>query len=88
MILRKLSKGEALKKNDIIGYKKDGVTVVHRIVDIERSKKEISYITKGDANNSKDSQKVKRNQIVGIVEFKVPYVAYPTIWLRDIINKK
>ena len=88
VVLRKLSKGEALKKNDIIGYKKDGVTVVHRIVDIERTKKEIAYITKGDANNSKDSLKVKRNQIVGIVEFKVPYIAYPTIWLRDIINKK
>lgn len=88
VILRKLSKGEALKKNDIIGYKKDGVTVVHRIVEIEKTKTEIAYITKGDANNSKDSQKVKRNQIVGIVQFKVPYIAYPTIWLRDIINKK
>ena len=88
VILRKLPKYAALKKNDIIGYKKDGITVVHRIVDIERNKKEISYVTKGDANNSNDSQKVKRDQIVGIVEFKIPYIAYPTIWLRELVSKQ
>ena len=88
VILRKLPKYAALKKNDIIGYKKDGITVVHRIVDIKRNKKEISYVTKGDANNSNDSQRVKRDQIVGIVEFKIPYIAYPTIWLREFISKK
>lgn len=88
VILRKLPKYAALKKNDIVGYKKDGITVVHRIVDIERNKKEISYVTKGDANNSNDSQRVKRDQIVGIVEFKIPYIAYPTIWLRELVSKQ
>ena len=88
VILKKVSKTEVLKENDIIGYKKNGITIVHRIIEVRRGKDGVSYVTKGDANNSKDSQRVKSNQVVGKVEFKVPFIAYPTVWLREIVNNK
>ena len=88
VVLKKVSNRDILKKNDIIGYKKNGITVVHRIVEVKKTKNRITYITKGDANNSKDSKEVYRNQIVGIVEFKIPCIAYPTIWLREFTDNK
>lgn len=88
VILKKVPTSTVLKKNDIIGYKKNGITVVHRIIEVKRTKNNVSYVTKGDANNTKDSKIVKRNQVVGVVECKVPYIAYPTIWLRELTNNK
>ena len=88
VILKKVPTSTVLKKNDMIGYKKNGITVVHRIIEVKRTKNNVSYVTKGDANNTKDSKIVKRNQVVGVVECKVPYIAYPTIWLRELTNNK
>ena len=88
VILKKVSKSNVLKKNDIIGYKKNGIVVVHRIIDVKRTKNNIVYITKGDANNSRDSKEVNRDQVVGLVEFKIPFIAYPTVWLRELSNNK
>lgn len=88
VVLRKVPKSTILNKNDIIGYKKDGITIVHRIVDIKKDKDGISYITKGDANNARDTKKVKRSQVIGVVEFKIPFVAYPTVWMREFLSNK
>ena len=88
VVLKKVPRSTILNKNDIIGYKKDGITIVHRIVDIKKDKDGISYITKGDANNARDTKKVKRSQVIGVVEFKIPYVAYPTVWMREFLSNK
>ena len=48
--------------NDIITYEEDNSFITHRIIEIYKD----TYITKGDANNSKDSP-VLKSQIVGKV---------------------
>lgn len=82
VIIEKLRKGIHLKKNDIIAYSKDGRLVVHRIVEINGH----SYITKGDANGGNDPKAVKEKQIKGIVRLKIPFIAYPTVWLSELIH--
>ena len=41
---------------------------------------------KGDANNGNDPRPVSRNQIKGIVKIKIPYIAWPTVWLTELFN--
>lgn len=51
---------------DIITFKNlDGIYVTHRIIE----KDENGFITKGDNNNTKDDEKVTKEQICGKVVF-------------------
>ena len=86
VVLQKINSKTKLKKGDIIAYSNGKITIVHRIKDIEVSGNKTSYITKGDANNGKDPNPVLRNQISGIVMFKIPYIAWPTVWLTELFN--
>lgn len=83
VILRKVDKKSSIKKGDIIAYNKDGKIIVHRVVKIKKD----SYITKGDANKGNDPKDVKIKQIQGVYKFKIPFIAYPTIWIRELLNK-
>ena len=51
-----------IKLNDIITYAKKGDFITHRVVETYKD----SYITKGDANNSKDDA-INESQVVGKV---------------------
>ena len=83
VILEKINDKTNLKKGDIIAYK---LIIVHRINEVNISDNDITYTMKGDANNGNDPRKVSRNQIKGIVKFKIPYIAWPTVWLTELFN--
>ena len=88
VILKKVNDKTVLKKGDIIAYNKDGKIIIHRIVKIETDKKgKEVYTTKGDANGGNDPKLVKRKKVDGVVKLKVPFIAYPTIWLSEFMNK-
>lgn len=76
-----------LKVGDVIQYKRDRYTVVHRIKEIKQTDGEYIYITKGDNNTSEDMDPVRENQIVGKVIFKIRYIAWPTIWINNLSNQ-
>ena len=79
---------EVLKKYDIIEYKLNNTIIAHRIIYIEKHNDGSTlYITKGDNNNTSDKEKVKPNQIIGVVKFRIPKVGYPTVWLNDFLSK-
>ncbi len=67
---------------DIIAFKKSGVIITHRVVEIH---KDINYVfkTKGDYNNTVDGFDVDASDILGKVEYKISYIGYPTIWIND-----
>ena len=70
-------------EGQIIQFKTDkNRDVVHRITQIITTPQgEKLYITKGDNNNVTDSTPVRENQIVGLVEYKIPYIGWPSILL-------
>lgn len=74
-----------LKEEDIIAYNYEGKIVVHRINEIIYSNKDSDmYIyTKGDANKEKDKYKVTEEMIIGVVNFKIPLIGYPTVLLNE-----
>ena len=83
-----LEEKKKLEKYDIIEYTLDNIIVVHRIIAIEKHGDDVLYITKGDNNNRSDKEKVKPEQIHGVAKFKIPYLGYPSVWLRDFLNSE
>ena len=75
-----------LKINDIIEYRYDSHVVVHRIIKIIDNNGELLFVTKGDNNNDPDRELVKVNQVIGVVNIKVPLVGYPAVWFSEIIK--
>ena len=78
---------QIIKEGQVIVFKKADSTVIHRVVDITNVNGQVRYYTKGDANESLDSGYILSNQIIGITNFKISYIGYPTIWINDIFTK-
>ena len=78
---------QVIKEGQVIVFEKYGNRVVHRVIRIERINGENRYYTKGDVNDKEDSGFITDSNIIGIAKGKVPFVGYPTIWLRKLISK-
>ncbi len=74
---------ESLKVNDVISFEQNGSVVTHRIVDIISEDDDISYQTKGDANDTPDGNLVKGKDIKGKVVFKIPIVGFIASFIRN-----
>ncbi|MCK4590027.1 MAG: signal peptidase I [Nanoarchaeota archaeon] len=62
-------KENQLKVGDIISYKSDilGGTIIHRIIEINQDEKGTFYTTQGDNNNIQDPEKIRFEQIEGVL---------------------
>jgi len=78
---------ETIVEGQVIVFKKGGSNVIHRVVDIENINGQNRYYTKGDMNSENDIGFITDNDIRGLVDFKVPYLGYPTLWLRKLVSK-
>lgn len=73
-----------LKIGNVIAYKYDNIIIVHRLVKIVNSGDETYYYTKGDSNNMIDNYPISIENIIGVVDFKIPYIGIPTVWLNSL----
>lgn len=72
---------DKLEKGDVITYQlMDRVMVTHRVSEIDYVTREI--VTKGDANNAVDAAVVTEQQIVGKVDYHIPYLGYISIYIK------
>ena len=62
----------------------EGYTVIHRIKSKTQKNGQFTFITKGDNNNTEDSEPVSEEQLIGKLIFKVRFLGYPAIWLHDL----
>ena len=70
------------KKGDVVAFKSGNVNVTHRIVKVLNTDGNISYQTKGDANNTPDSKTILASEILGKQMFFIPYVGHAIIFLQ------
>lgn len=80
-VIIKKPKKEDIQKGTIITFEQDGVLVTHRV---ESVVSDGVYSTKGDANNTVDSQLVKFENILGTSVLVVPKFGKLLLWLRTI----
>ncbi len=74
---------ENILPGDIIVFKYNNQIIVHRVVSINEY-----YITKGDANNTIDYIKIKKEDIKGVYQFHIKYLGYPSILLNEFFTKE
>lgn len=88
IILEKIDKNntDEIKEGAIVAFEEDGFIITHRILQIDEENG-IEYITtKGDNNSTKDVQKKTKDDIIGIVRFKIPLLGYPSVEISEIKN--
>ena len=73
---------QILKENDVIVFERLESRVIHRVIRIERINGQNRYYTKGDANEAEDTGYVTDSEIIGVIDFKIAYIGYPTVWLH------
>lgn len=76
---------ESLKVGDVIAFKRDLITINHRILEIidEEQTGLKLYQTKGDNNSAIDGELVKMEDVKGIIIKVVPKIGWPTLLLRS-----
>ncbi len=70
---------DSYKIGDIITFKNPVVSkkpITHRIIDARVVGGKISYVTKGDANESQDMNDIPVGSIIGKTLFSVPFIGY------------
>jgi len=77
---------QQLYKGDIIIFNYNGIKTVHRIVEVRNINGTLGFITKGDANASRDTEFRSQNDVIGLVKLKIKYIGLPTIWLRSLFQ--
>ena len=73
---------------DIIQYKLENYTVVHRVIEKKENNGKVILTTKGDNNNTPDVKTVTEEQLIGKNILKIKYIGYPAIWLHLIEEQK
>lgn len=77
---------ETIKKGDIIIFEKEGLQIIHRVVNITSINGEIRYYTKGDANKDIDEGYINKKNILGISKIRIRYIGYPSIWMKSMFS--
>lgn len=77
-----------VEEEDIIEYKMEGYTVVHRIKEKTQKNGQFTFITKGDNNDQADRYPVSQEQLIGKVIFKIRYLGLPAIWLHNLSTEQ
>ena len=75
---------QPIEEGQVIAFEQSDRVVIHRVVKIEVINGQRRYYTKGDANEELDTGFITSGNIVGLVNNKIPYIGYPTLWMRSL----
>lgn len=75
---------DLVKQGDIIQFRGKDVTVMHRVVDIQKRGDSMFFTTKGDANNAPDLAPVVPEQVIGRVIYKIPKIGWAAIVVKGL----
>ncbi len=78
---------QAIKEGQVIVFNKGNRVVIHRVIDIKHINGTTRYYTQGDANDDPDLGFITDSDIIGLTNVKIPYLGYPTLWLRELFAK-
>lgn len=76
-----------IAEGQVIVFEQSKSMIVHRVVDIQIVNGNTRYYTKGDANEDPDTGFITDADIVGLVDYKLPFLGFPTLWLRSLFRR-
>ncbi len=78
---------QTIKPGEILVFRSNEKRVIHRVTHLENINGELRIYTKGDANDAPDPGYITPNDIIGIQHWKIKFLGYPTLWMRELFNK-
>lgn len=85
-VIYKKQVAKDMKEGEILVFEHNDRVITHRIVKKQRVGEDYIFITKGDANNSRDNFKPTSKDVLGKVCYRIKYIGYPTLWVRGIFE--
>lgn len=87
VIYEKIDNYNDIKVGQVIVFKKNKKTIVHRVIDIiDVNEKEKVFYTKGDANEKPDGYPILKKQIVGVAKYNIRYIGIPSVLLSELLK--
>lgn len=86
VVVERLHDPMDIQIGDIIQYEAENKTITHRVVAImaaEDGSDGLVFRTKGDNSPSVDPL-VDESHVIGVIRSSLPYVGYPTVWLKEL----
>lgn len=77
---------QEIKNGQVIIFNYNNIQTIHRVVEVQRINGEYRYYTQGDANKRKDEDYRTEEDIYALVDLKVKYIGYPTLWVRELFS--
>ena len=80
---------EEIQINDVITFISEDNPenrITHRVINITNERGSIGFQTKGDANEAPDQRIVQSSELIGKVEFVIPYVGYLSHFMKSPIG--
>ena len=65
---------------DVIAYASAADPIIHRVVSIVVEDGNVTYRTKGDANNAPDPFIITKEAVIGELRFTIPYIGLPLLY--------
>ena len=72
-----------LAVGDVVKFRRNGVDIVHRVIDVQLRDGEVDLTTKGDANNTVDRPGPSEKDVLGKTVMSIPKIGWLTIWLSQ-----
>lgn len=87
IIFKQFDQKDKIAEGQVIIFKNENDTkIVHRVIEVKQVNSETRYTTKGDVNDEPDEGYITNSNIIGIFNFRIPYVGFSSIWMRDIFS--
>jgi signal peptidase len=81
VVVTRETKPEAIRVGDVIRFRRDGLDVVHRVVEIVEQDSGLVFTTRGDNNNTDDAP-VMAEQVQGKLILTIPKIGWIGILFR------
>ncbi len=79
---------DSIEKGMIVSFEENHQIITHRVLSIIEENGVEYLVTKGDNNPTKDVTNKKKDDIIGIVRFRIPLLGYPSVEISEIKTKE
>ena len=83
IVIVKTINPEELEENEIISFRKGQSVITHRIIEIMETDNGREFKTKGDSNNTEDTEIIRDTEIEGKVIQKIPLIGKFALMLKS-----
>lgn len=84
VVIEKTNNYKDIKVGDVLAFSHGKIIVVHRVIKKINIDGKYYFYTKGDNNDSEDNYTIEEKDVRGLVNIRIPFIGYPTLWLNNL----